>query len=87
MDIMVFAESRLCNRDNDQFYSIPKFILHRNDQKGIWDRTRPAHGLALYIHKDLNPFIRMKHISRTKFEASIFIPNKIGQKKHVPTKQ
>ena len=70
MHMMVFAESRLCNRDDNDSYSIPEFILHRNDQNRMWDGRRPPHGLALYIKKNLNPFIRIHHTS-THFEASI----------------
>ena len=46
-DVIGFAESRLCTRDEDVHFALNKFRLVRLDETA--HETRPHHGLALYV--------------------------------------
>ena len=46
-DVVGFAESRLCTRDEDVHFALNRFKLVRLDE--LAPETRPHHGLALYI--------------------------------------
>ena len=46
-DVIGFAESRLCIRDEDINFALNKFRLIRLDETA--HETRPHHGLALYV--------------------------------------
>ena len=48
-DIVCFAETRLCSRDQDEEFSLRGFhSVYRNDQQTI-HMKRPEHGLAIYV--------------------------------------
>ena len=49
-DVIGFAETRLCQRDEDTDFTLTGFALIRLDETGSPDSVhRPHHGLALYI--------------------------------------
>ena len=49
-DVIGFAETRLCQRDEDTDFTLKGFALIRLDETGSPDSVhRPHHGLALYI--------------------------------------
>ena len=48
-DVIGFAESRLCTRDDNSYFALKNFKLLRMDETGHDSANRPYHGLALYI--------------------------------------
>ena len=48
-DVIGFAESRLCKRDENVHFTLKRFRLIRLDDTGNESVNRPHHGLALYI--------------------------------------
>ena len=48
-DVIGFAESRLCTRDDNSHFALKNFKLLRMDETGHDSANRPYHGLALYI--------------------------------------
>ena len=75
-DVIGFAESRLCTRDEDVNFALNRFRLVRLDEAA--HETRPHHGLALYVkehfaiqevvkhHSQLCEFISAKLHSKRK---------------------
>ena len=49
-DLIGFAESRLCTRDDNSDFALKNFKLLRMDETGHDPANRPYHGLALYIN-------------------------------------
>jgi len=70
MDIMAFAESRLCSRDQNDAYSLEGFSICRNDQNSP-DGRRPPHGIILYVRNDLLNIATHQSFTSNDFEASI----------------
>ena len=52
-DVIGFAESRLCARDQSVHFSLRRCKLVRLDDAQYESLNRPAHGLALYIKEYL----------------------------------
>ena len=48
-DVIVFAESRLCKRDENIHFALKRFSLIRLADTGNESVNRPHHGLALYV--------------------------------------
>ena len=53
VDIIGFAESRLCARDQSVLFALRRFKLIRLDDIGYGSLNRPPHGLALYMKEYL----------------------------------
>ena len=58
-DVIGFAESRLCTRDEDVHFALNRFRLVRLDEAAY--ETRPHHGLALYVkeHFEIQEVIKV----------------------------
>ena len=52
-DVIGFAESRLCARDQSVHFALRRFKLIRLDDTGYGSLNRPPHGLALYMKEYL----------------------------------
>ena len=61
-DVVGFAESRLCTRDEDVHFALNRFKLLRSDELAL--ETRPHHGLALYIKEHFEIQEVVKHHSQ-----------------------
>ena len=61
-DVIRFAESRLCTRDEDVNFALNRFRLVRLDE--ALHETRPHHGLALYVKEHFAIQEVMKHHSQ-----------------------
>ena len=61
-DVIGFAESRLCTRDEDVHFALNKFRLIRLDETAL--ETRPHHGLALYVKEHFEIQKVVKHHSQ-----------------------
>ena len=61
-DVVGFAESRLCTRDEDVHFALNRFKLVRLDE--LAPETRPHHGLALYIKEHFEIQEVVKHHSQ-----------------------
>ena len=48
-DVIGFAESRLCKRDENVHFALKRFRLIRLDDTEKESVNRPHHGLALYV--------------------------------------
>ena len=48
-DVISFAESRLCKRDENVHFALKRFSLVRLDDTGNKSANRPHHGFALYV--------------------------------------
>ena len=48
-DVIGFAESRLCKRDENVHFALKRFRLIRSDDTEKESVNRPHHGLALYV--------------------------------------
>ena len=62
-DVIGFAESRLCSRDEDVNFALNRFKLVRFDERARG--TRPYHGLALYVKEHFEIQEVVKHNSRS----------------------
>ena len=62
-DVIGFAESRLCSRDEDVNFALNRFRLVRFNERV--HRTRPYHGLALYVKEHVEIQEVVKHNSRS----------------------
>ena len=71
MAIFVIAESRLCSKDDDITYSIPNYKLFRNDQRVTGNQNRPPHGIAVYVHDQVEGDINHRCYSTEDLEASM----------------
>ena len=58
-DVIGFAESRLCTRDEDVHFALNKFRLIRLDEAA--NEARPHHGLALYVKEHFEIQKVVKH--------------------------
>ena len=74
-DIIGFAESRLCTRDEDVNFALNRFRLVRLDEAA--HETRPHHGLALYVKEHFAIQEVVKHHS----QFCEFISAKLHSKK------
>ena len=65
-DIIGFAESRLCTRDEDLHFALNKFRFIRLDETA--HETRPHHGLALYVkeHFEIQKVVK-RHFQLCEF--------------------
>ena len=82
-DVIGFAESRLCTRDEDVHFALNRFRLVRLDEAA--HETRPHHGLALYVkehfeiqevikhHSQLCEFIFAKLHSKRKGQLQVVV--------------
>ena len=61
-DVIGFAESRLCTRDEDVNFALNRFRLVRLDEAA--HETRPHHGLALYVKEHCAIQELVKHHSQ-----------------------
>ena len=61
-DVIGFAESRLCTRDEDVHFALNRFRLVRLDEAA--HETRPHHGLALYAKEHFEIQEVIKHHSQ-----------------------
>ena len=61
-DVIGFAESRLCTRDEDVHFALNKFRLIRLDEAA--NEARPYHGLALYVKEHFEIQKVVKHHSQ-----------------------
>ena len=52
-DIVGFAETRLCSRDENVHFALKRFRLIRLDDTVKETHNRPYHGLALYVKEYL----------------------------------
>ena len=70
-DVLGFAETRFCQDDKDDEYTIEGFKqVIRNDEHPQCGTTRPAHGLAVYV-KNCHEVICVEKISSPLFESII----------------
>ena len=74
-DVIGFAESRLCTRDEDVNFALNRFRLVRLDEAA--HETRPHHGLALYVKEHFAIQEVVKHHS----QFCEFISAKLHSKK------
>ena len=82
-DVIGFAESRLCTRDEDVNFALNRFRLVRLDEAA--HETRPHHGLALYVkehfaiqevvkhHSQFCEFISAKLHSKRKGQLQVVV--------------
>ena len=82
-DVIGFAESRLCSRDEDVNFALNRFRLVRLDEAAR--ETRPHHGLALYVkehfaiqevvkhHSQFCEFISAKLHSKRKGQLQVVV--------------
>ena len=82
-DVIGFAESRLCSRDEDVNFALNRFRLVRLDETAR--ETRPHHGLALYVkehfaiqevvkhHSQFCEFISAKLHSKRKGQLQVVV--------------
>ena len=82
-DVIGFAESRLCTRDEDVNFALNRFRLVRLDEAA--HETRPHHGLALYVkehfviqevvkhHSQFCGFISAKLHSKKKGQLQVVV--------------
>ena len=82
-DVIGFAKSRLCTRDEDVNFALNRFKLVRLDE--IAHGTRPHHGLALYVkehfeiqevvnhHSHFFKFISAKLHSKRKGQLQVVV--------------
>ena len=72
IDVIAFAESRLCSQDNSINYSVENYVMYRNDQTAHYNtNAHPPHGLAVYVKADLVSGNVIHHCySSPHFEAS-----------------
>ena len=82
-DVIGFAETRLCTRDEDVNFALNRFRLVRLDEAA--HETRPHHGLALYVkeyfeiqevvkhHTQLYEFISAKLHSKRKGQLQVVV--------------
>ena len=74
-DVIGFAESRLCTRDEDVNFALNRFRLVRLDEAA--HETRPHHGLALHVKEHFAIQEVVKHHS----QFCEFISAKLHSKK------
>ena len=82
-DVIGFAESRLCTRDEDVNFALNRFRLVRLNEAA--HETRPHHGLALYVkehfaiqevvkhHSQFCEFISAKLHSKRKGQLQVVV--------------
>lgn len=64
-DVVGFAETRLCARDEDMHFSLNRFKLIRFDETAYQSTSRPHHGLAIYIKQNFEIQKVVKHRSHS----------------------
>ena len=64
--IIGIAQTRLMKSDSCHEYSLENYNISRNDQTQVLP-TRPAHGLLVYYHKDIQ-ILSQKMYSKSTFE-------------------
>lgn len=69
MDILAFAESRLCSIDDNNVYNLPGYQIYRNDQDSPSNK-RPPHGLIIYLRENLKDSTTLYHYTSSHFETS-----------------
>ena len=66
-DILILAETRLIQSDNNNTFNLDDYIFYRNDQP-CNTVQRPYHGMAIYINSDLS-ITHVYNFSKPDFEA------------------
>ncbi|MCG8077008.1 MAG: AAA family ATPase, partial [Candidatus Thiodiazotropha taylori] len=64
-DVVGFAETRLCARDEDMHFALNRFRLIRFDETACQSISRPHHGLAVYIKQNIEIEKIVKHRSHS----------------------
>ena len=68
-DVIGFAESRLCARDENVHFSLRRFKLNRLDDSQYESLNRPSHGLALYIKE----YLEVQKLEKLQCQSCEFI--------------
>ena len=68
-DVIGFAESRLCARDENVHFSLRRFKLVRLDDSQYESLNRPSHGLALYMQE----YIEVQKLEKLQCQSCEFI--------------
>ena len=68
-DVIGFAESRLCKRDENVLFALKRFRLIRSDDTEKESVNRPHHGLALYV-KD---YVHVQKVVKVHCQSCEFI--------------
>ena len=76
-DVIGFAETRLCTRDESQNLSLKRFRLIRLDEMSESTANRPYHGLALYI-KD---YLHVQKVLKQHCQSCEFIQTTLSSSK------
>ena len=73
-DVIGFAETRLCSRDENVHFALKRFRLIRLDDTVKETNNRPYHGLALYVKEyfQIQKFLKMQCKSFEFILADIF---------------
>ena len=73
-DVIGFAETRLCSRDENVHFALKRFKLIRLDDTVKETNNRPYHGLALYVKEylQIQKFLKMQCKSFEFILADIF---------------
>ena len=68
-DVIGFAESRLCARDENVHFSLRRFKLIRLDDSQYESLNRPSHGLALYMKE----YLEVQKLEKLQCQSCEFI--------------
>ena len=76
-DVIGFAETRLCTRGEDVNFVLNRFRLVRLDKAA--HETRPQHGLALYVKKNIFQEVVKHHSQFCEFISAKLHSKRKGQ--------
>ena len=68
-DVIAFAESRLCKRDENVHFALKRFRLIRLDDTEKESVNRPHHGLALYVKE----YVHVQKVVKVHYQSCEFI--------------
>ena len=68
-DVIGFAETRLCSRDENIHFALKRFRLIRLDDTVKETRNRPYHGLALYVKE----YLQIQNVVKMQCKSFEFI--------------